>query len=112
MRASMYQLPVPITSNDLEASSLTRALQGLPVPTFQPQDGVTIATTEEEAKNESKQPAGGGPMDVDAQCDALLRSLPSQKALVSSGFVVMKPMVFEKDDDAHMRVTNTSYINT
>jgi ubiquitin-activating enzyme E1 len=109
MRAATFQLPV--APGDLDPPALAAALAGLRVDEFQPQDGVTIATTEEEAKNEGKQPtaasssssaSASGIVDVDAQCDALLRALPTP-AQLPSGFG-MKAMAFEKDDDAHMRV--------
>lgn len=53
------------------------ALSKMDVPVFKPVDGVKIATTEAEAKEEN---AGGGGVgqlvDVDAQCALLLGQLP------------------------------------
>lgn len=55
------------------------------VPEFRPRDGVKIATTDAEAKEQGASGAAGGDlMDVDAQCDQILKSLP--KPMELSGF--------------------------
>jgi ubiquitin-activating enzyme E1 len=109
MRAMAYGLPLPDTSASCDADTMHNILAGASVPAFRPLDGVTIATTEEEAKNESKSGGAGngssganaGLVDIDVQCDQLLAGLPLKEAV--AGFK-MVPVQFEKDDDAHMRV--------
>jgi hypothetical protein len=49
-------------------SPLTSPLSSTPL-TRSPLDGVTIATTEEEAKQESKSSGSAGPMDIDGTND-------------------------------------------
>lgn len=52
-----------------------RVLEKMAVPEFKPVDGVKIATTEAEAKEQGG--GGGGQLeDVDAQCERMLKGLP------------------------------------
>ncbi|CAN0476325.1 unnamed protein product, partial [Hapterophycus canaliculatus] len=61
------------------------ALGKMDVPEFKPVDGVKIATTEAEAKEQGAQGGGGGQLeDVDAQCERMLGELP--KAENMTGF--------------------------
>lgn len=48
------------------------------VPEFKPVDGVKIATTEAEAKEQGGDGGGGGGqlVDVDSQCEHMLAELP------------------------------------
>lgn len=66
------------------------------VPDFSPVDGVKIAVTEQESKTESS-----GGIDVDAQFDNMLKSLPSPSSI--QGFK-MSPIEFDKDFDDQMIV--------
>lgn len=55
----------------------TGVLSKMDVPAFKPLDGVKIATTEAEAKEQNGAGGGGGQLvDVDAQCEQLLETLP------------------------------------
>lgn len=55
----------------------TTAVGKMEVPEFKPVDGVKIATTEAEAK---EQGSGGGQLeDVDAQCERMLGELPKRE---------------------------------
>lgn len=94
MRATVYGLNTP---EDVEGV-VRRHLPCVNVPVFVPQDGVKIATTDEEAKNEN-QPITG--MDIDRQCTQLLDELPSPSSL--AGFV-LQAIDFDKDVDDHMHV--------
>jgi hypothetical protein len=84
----------------LQIEEAQQMLTTVKVVPFSPLEGVTIATTEEEAKNESK---SAGPADIDGQCDEILDQLPSLASLRQTVFT-MTPFLFEKDDDAHMKV--------
>jgi len=88
------------------------ALAKVAVPQFTPKDGVKIQTPEEaEAEAKAKEAGGGGGgaaasspddglMDVDEQCGALLKELPSPEALQAT--VCMEAVEFDKDVDEHM----------
>lgn len=54
----------------------TDVLNKMDVPVFKPLDGVKIATTEAEAKEENNAGGGGQLVDVDSQCALLLEQLP------------------------------------
>ena len=73
----MYNLPCQ--PSEWEFSALQEAMNNIQIASFKPLEGVTIAATEEEAKNEAKSSSGSGYTgnDIDAQCDHLLRELPS-----------------------------------
>lgn len=57
------------------------ALGKIEVPDFKPVDGVKIATTEAEAKEQGSTGGGGGGQleDVDAQCERMLGELPKRE---------------------------------
>jgi ubiquitin-activating enzyme E1 len=61
LRARMYGL----VDGGLEIGTAQEMLGGVFVKAFSPLDGVTIATTEEEAKNESKSGSEGLALDID-----------------------------------------------
>lgn len=103
IRASQYGLA---PCEDL--AHIARVAASTPVPVFRPSQTEKVALTEEEAKEEAKSAAGGGgagaaSFDIDAQCDALLASLPRATALSGAG-VRLVEADFDKDVDAHMRV--------
>jgi ubiquitin-activating enzyme E1 len=94
MRATVYGLNTP---EDVEGV-VRRHLPCVVVPAFVPQEGLKIAATDEEAKNEN-QPITS--MDIDRQCAALLDETPSPSSL--AGFI-LQPVEFDKDVDDHMHV--------
>lgn len=57
----------------------TTALGEIDVPEFKPVDGVKIATTEAEAKEQGSSGGGGQLEDVDAQCERMLGELPKRE---------------------------------
>lgn len=58
------------------------ALGKMEVPEFKPVDGVKIATTEAEAKEQGSGGGGGGQLeDVDAQCERMLGELPKREEM-------------------------------
>lgn len=63
-------------------SVYSTSLAKMDVPEFKPVDGVKIATTEAEAKEQGGQGGGGGQLeDVDAQCERMLGELPKPENL-------------------------------
>ena len=96
MLAELYRIP---GANDM--SIFNKVLPTVKVPSFNPSDGITIATTDEEAKAEA-QKASSVPMDIDDQCKEIYNSLPSPTSL-GPGFV-LKTIEFDKDIDSQMRV--------
>ena len=59
------------------------ALKDFFVPKFKPLDGVKIATTEAEAKDQGNGAIGGGVLDdVDSQCDRLFKELPQPEEMM------------------------------
>lgn len=59
------------------------ALKDFFVPKFKPLDGVKIATTEAEAKDQGNGAIGGGALDdLDSQCDRLLKELPQPEDMM------------------------------
>lgn len=72
-------------------------LQNVIVPDFTPQEGVKIASTDAEAKEENKQPTGGDSEELEAK--QILESLPRPGEL--AGFK-LNPIEFDKDMDDHM----------
>lgn len=85
-----------------EDQIVTEIVSAISVPEFKPVDGVTIPSNDEEAKNNSGAGATSSYMDVDGQCEQMLKALPPRSAFNSSFLV--QPQDFEKDDDEHMRV--------
>jgi len=96
MLAELYGIP---GTHDL--NMFLKVLPTVEVPSFNPTDGITIATTEEEAKAES-QKASSAPMDIDEQCKEIYNSLPSPVSLGPS--FNLKAIDFDKDIDSQMRV--------
>lgn len=110
LRASSYGLQVP-PAEALDAV-LREAVQATAVPTFCPKEGVKIAATEEEAKNEGKggsgasgSEAGEGMVDTEEICNQVLASLPPISSF-SGGQNVLSSIDFDKDVDAHMLVVS------
>lgn len=68
-----------------DESYYTEVLAKMSVPEFKPLDGVKIATTETEAKEQSGDGAGaaGQLVDVDAQCENILQKLPKPAELAN-----------------------------
>lgn len=97
MRAVIYGLNVPV--NALDDSRYRQVAASVTIPPFTPRDGVKVATTDEEAKNNDQSAAFG--VDVDAQCDQIIRSLPSPANI--QGFPI-QAIDFDKDVDFHMKV--------
>lgn len=77
--------------------------QSVRVEQFKPAEGVKIAATDEEAKaeNENRRVAESS-SDLDAVCREIIASLPSASLL--RGSFQLKPIDFDKDIDAQMRV--------
>jgi ubiquitin-activating enzyme E1 len=96
MLAELYGIPI---TSDL--SVFHKVLPTIEVPSFNPTDGITIATTEEEAKAEA-QKASSAPMDIDDQCKEIYNSLPSPASLGAD--FRLKAIEFDKDVDSQMRV--------
>lgn len=59
-----------------DESVYVAAVEKMSVPEFRPVDGVKIATTEAEAKEQGTGGGGGQLEDVDAQCERMLNALP------------------------------------
>ncbi|CAM9877805.1 unnamed protein product [Pylaiella littoralis] len=92
LRALNYGIKPPT-----DESVYTTALGKMEVPEFKPVDGVKIATTEAEAK---EQGSGGGQLeDVDAQCERMLGELPKREDMRDFR---LKVVDFDKDLDDHM----------
>ena len=72
-------------------------LKNVIVPDFTPQDGVKIASSEAEAKEENSANSGGEM--VESEIDAILEGLPKPGEL--AGFK-LNPIEFDKDRDDHM----------
>ncbi|CAM9515783.1 unnamed protein product [Ascophyllum nodosum] len=89
-----------IASSKDDAAYLS-ALKDFSVPEFRPLDGVKIATTEAEAKEQGNGTIGGSHVleDVDAQCERILKELPRPEDL--KGFR-LEEVEFDKDLDDHM----------
>jgi ubiquitin-activating enzyme E1 len=105
LRASCYGVGLPLSE---EMDSITRAaIDSTVVTAFRPKEGVKIAATEEEAKNEGKDSGGSGEgmgmEDIDEQCNQLLADLPPISSLQDHGITSLD---FDKDIDAHMLVVS------
>ncbi|CAM9738448.1 unnamed protein product, partial [Ectocarpus sp. 8 AP-2014] len=96
LRALMYGIKPP-TDDAVYASTLSE----MEVPVFKPVDGVKIATTEAEAKEQGTGGGGGGAQleDVDAQCERMLGELPKPADMKDFRLEVVE---FDKDLDEHM----------
>ncbi|TYZ63723.1 hypothetical protein PybrP1_003692 [[Pythium] brassicae (nom. inval.)] len=93
-RAKTYGLP-----NHADRARIAKTLATIHVPEFAPREGVKIAATDAEMKEEAaRAPRLDNP---DAQAEHLLAALPTAASL--SDFR-MAPIEFDKDDDAHMEV--------
>ena len=120
LRATNYGLEAPCWDDD---ASILAALQQVHVPAFAPRDGVKIQTPEEAEAEAKAKAAGEAPpdaaaaaaqagsnldhvMDVDAQCEALVASLPLTLSSLSpphfAAHVVCQSVEFDKDTDEHM----------
>lgn len=68
----------PLLSYPQDDAIFQEVIDDMSIPAFRPVDGVKIATTEAEAKEQNGNVAGSGSqlVDVDAQCDRLLSELP------------------------------------
>jgi ubiquitin-activating enzyme E1 len=104
MRASIYNIPACHDHSYMLSVACT-----VTVEKFQPQEGVKIAATEEEAKAEQKQKEQKleSASDLDRVCASILQSLPSPQELKASNLVVQS-IEFEKDLDSHMHVIASS----
>jgi ubiquitin-activating enzyme E1 len=109
LRATSYSVPQP--TGEVLDTLIRDTVRATIVPAFRPKEGVKIATTEEEAKNEQKEGSSSGgdsgrPMgmdDIEESCNAILTNLPPIESF--SGNVV-NPIDFDKDVDAHMLVVS------
>jgi ubiquitin-activating enzyme E1 len=81
-----------------DRESFIKALAAIHVPAFVPREGVKIAASDAEMKEDSNAPRLDNP---DAQAEHILSVLPSATSL--AGYR-MEPIEFDKDDDAHMEV--------
>jgi ubiquitin-activating enzyme E1 len=104
MRATIYNLP---TCQDT-AYMLSVASQ-VAVEQFQPQEGVKIAATEEEVKEEKKRQESRleSASDLDRLCNSILQSLPTPQELQHAQ-VRLQSVDFDKDIDSHMHVVASS----
>jgi ubiquitin-activating enzyme E1 len=104
MRATIYNLP---TCQDT-AYMLSVASQ-VAVERFQPQEGVKIAATEEELKEEKKRQESKleSASDLDRLCNSILQSLPTPQELQHAQ-VRLQSVDFDKDIDSHMHVVASS----
>lgn len=82
----------------LDRAAIAQTVSAIHVPAFVPRDGVKIAASDAEIKDEGAAARADNP---DAQCEYILKELPSPSAV--AGFR-MQPIEFDKDDDAHMEV--------
>eukprot|EP00752_Nemacystus_decipiens_P009961 g8884.t1 len=96
LRAFNYGIAPPT-----DDSVYMTALDKIDVPEFKPVDGVKIATTEAEAKEQGSTGGGGGGQleDVDAQCERMLGELPKREDMKDFRLEVVE---FDKDVDDHM----------
>jgi ubiquitin-activating enzyme E1 len=81
-----------------DRAAIAQTVSAIHVPAFVPRDGVKIAASDAEIKDEGAAARADNP---DAQCEYILKELPSPDAV--AGFR-MQPIEFDKDDDAHMEV--------
>jgi ubiquitin-activating enzyme E1 len=113
LRAKLYGLQGNATNGQYEMEEdahLLAVAQQTVVEVFRPVEGVKIAATDEELKNDANNNNNSGSssssnlasMDIDGLCNAVIAELPSAQALQPS--VTVHPIDFDKDIDAHMRV--------
>eukprot|EP01035_Chromulina_nebulosa_P022544 gene22544-29193_t len=101
MRARIYNLSLPDESELNEI--YLQIVSHISIPPFKPQDGIKIALTDEEAKNNSNNTSTFG-VDVDEQCNSIIRSLPSPSSV--SYLSNIQSVEFDKDIDEHMVVVS------
>ncbi|GLD93074.1 hypothetical protein PINS_up001666 [Pythium insidiosum] len=89
-RAAVYGL-----KGHHDRAAFVEAVKSISVPAFVPRDGVKIASSDAEAKEDTPS------FDTDEQCERIKEQLPSPSSL--NGFRVA-PVEFDKDNDAHMEV--------
>jgi ubiquitin-activating enzyme E1 len=99
LRAEVYGLPRPVWHGD--ATALARVVAGVPVPAFQPRDGVKIETDPKATKAADGGASSGG--DDDSLIDAALAKLEAARAALGEGYRV-HPVTFEKDDDTNVHM--------
>eukprot|EP00559_Dactyliosolen_fragilissimus_P003029 CAMPEP_0184864792 /NCGR_PEP_ID=MMETSP0580-20130426/16092_1 /TAXON_ID=1118495 /ORGANISM="Dactyliosolen fragilissimus" /LENGTH=1052 /DNA_ID=CAMNT_0027363711 /DNA_START=158 /DNA_END=3316 /DNA_ORIENTATION=- len=92
LRASMFGI-----TGRTDEEYFNQVLSDIIVPDFSPKEGVKIAVTESEAKDDGV--AGNGITDVDTECMQVLDQMPKPSELV--GFK-LHPIDFDKDIDEHM----------
>lgn len=92
-RAATYGL-----KKNPDRAAIAQIVSTIEVPVFVPRDGVKIAASDAEIKDEGAAARGDNP---DAQCEYILKELPSPDTV--TGFR-MQPIEFDKDNDAHMEV--------
>jgi ubiquitin-activating enzyme E1 len=82
-------------------------LPNVMVPDFTPAEGVKIAVTEAESKEQTQDGAGAGnnALDVDQQCAAIIAALPPPSSLPGYKLV---PIDFDKDIDSQMIVVEAT----
>lgn len=81
-----------------DREAIIKVLSGIDVPPFAPREGVKIAASDAEMKEDSNAPRLDNP---DAQAEHILNALPTPSSL---GGYRMEPIEFDKDDDSHMEV--------
>lgn len=92
-RANVYGI-----AGHSDRARIAAALARVDVPAFAPREGVKIAASDAEMKEEANAPRLDNP---DAQAEHILAELPTA---ASVGAFRMAPIEFDKDDDAHMEV--------
>lgn len=104
LRASLYNIPVP-PENSNEMNRFLNEVVNFAVETFQPQEGIKIAVSDEENEvngSGSRRPvAPESASHIDKISDEIISSLPSSEIVQT--FSINSPLEFEKDDDLHMR---------
>ncbi|GMT25395.1 hypothetical protein PFISCL1PPCAC_16692 [Pristionchus fissidentatus] len=90
LRAEVFGIK-PITDRD----TVAKIAAAIEVKSFKPREGVKIAVTDAEAK---EQASSSGGLDGD---DELLEEYKRRLALISSSTPILTPIDFEKDDDSN-----------
>ena len=99
LRAEVYGLPRPVWHGDNAA--LARVVADVPVPAFQPRDGIKIETDPKATKADGAGSSGGG--DDESLIDAALAKLEAARSALGEGYRV-HPVTFEKDDDTNFHM--------
>ena len=95
LRAAMFGI-----SGQTDEAYFRKVLKNVMVPDYVPAEGVKIASSDAEAKEQEEKRKAGGDVDGEgAEFDKILASLP--KASEMSGFS-LSPIDFDKDLDDHM----------